>query len=137
LTGEQGRAGHDGGEEEATAVRGGRREGERVETTVPRCETTVQEPAETGTRQRERERQVMADKSVPSAVYGEGPADNSDAVAAHFATAAASGADPTADMRDGDDDSGSVAPDVPDPSVKVQFAGRSPATMAGRGSGTP
>ena len=79
----------------------------------------------------------MADKSVPSAVYGEGPSDNSDAVAGHFAQAASSGADTTADMRDGDADSGSVAPDVPDPSVKVQFAGGSPATMAGRGSGTP
>ena len=69
----------------------------------------------------------MADKSVPSAVYGEGPSDNSDAVAGHFAQAASSGADPTADMRDGDADSGSVAPDVPATS----------ATMAGRGSGTP
>jgi hypothetical protein len=69
----------------------------------------------------------MADKSVPSVVYGEGPSDNSDAVAGHFATAAASGADATADMRDGDADSGSVAPDVPGSS----------ATMAGRGSGTP
>ena len=69
----------------------------------------------------------MADKSVPSAVYGEGPSDNSDAVGGHFAVAASSGADATADMRDGDDDSGSVAPDVPATS----------ATMAGRGSGTP
>jgi hypothetical protein len=69
----------------------------------------------------------MADKSVPSVVYGEGPADNSDAVAGHFAVAASSGADPTADMRDGDDDSGSVAPVVPGSS----------ASMAGRGSGTP
>ena len=69
----------------------------------------------------------MGDKSVPSAVYGEGPSGNSDAVGAHFAQAAASGADATADMRDGDDDSGSVAPDVPATS----------ATMAGRGSGTP
>ena len=69
----------------------------------------------------------MGDKSVPSAVYGEGPSDNSDAVAGHFAQAASSGADATADMRDGDADSGSVAPDVPATS----------ATMAGRGSGTP
>ena len=69
----------------------------------------------------------MADKSVPSVVYGEGPSDNSDAVAGHFAQAASSGADATADMRDGDADSGSVAPDVPATS----------ATMAGRGSGTP
>ena len=69
----------------------------------------------------------MADKSVPSAVYGEGPSDNSGPVGAHFAVAAPSGADATADMRDGDDDSGSVAPVVP----------ASSATMAGRGSGTP
>ena len=69
----------------------------------------------------------MGDKSVPSAVYGEGPSDNSDAVAGHFAVAAPSGADTTADMRDGDADSGSVAPVVPATS----------ATMAGRGSGTP
>jgi hypothetical protein len=74
----------------------------------------------------------MAGKHVTSCVPGSGPSDASGAVGRHFARPAASGADPTADMRDGDSDSGSAAPQTPQTTVPATGA-----TMAWRGGGTP
>lgn len=73
-------------------------------------------------------------KHVPSAAAppGEGPRDASGAVGQHYAAPAASGADPTADMRDGDSDSGAWAPDQPATTVPG-----SAASEAMRGGGTP
>jgi hypothetical protein len=72
-------------------------------------------------------------KHVPSgAAPGAGPQDASGAVGGHFGKPAASGADATADMRDGDSDSGAWAPDQPQTTVPATAA-----TMARRGSGTP
>jgi hypothetical protein len=75
---------------------------------------------------------MAAGKHVASSVPGCGPQDASGAVGRHFATPAASGADSTADMRDGDADSGSVAPQSPQTTVPATGA-----TMAWRGGGTP
>jgi len=77
---------------------------------------------------------MAAGKHVPSsaAAPGEGPRDASGAVGAHYAAPMASGADRTADMRDGDDDSGSVAPSEPQTTVPG-----SAASEALRGGGTP
>lgn len=77
---------------------------------------------------------MAAPKHVPSAAApdGEGPRDASGKVGAHYAAPASSGADSTADMRDGDSDSGSWAPDQPATTVPATAA-----TMARRGSGTP
>jgi hypothetical protein len=73
-------------------------------------------------------------KHVPSAAAAgtQGPRDATGAVGGHFAAPAASGADRTADMRDGDGDSGSTAPQEPQTTVPATAA-----TMAYRGSGTP
>ena len=73
-------------------------------------------------------------KHVPSPASppGHGPRDASRAVGAHYATPAASGADATADMRDGDGDSGSWAPSQPATTVPG-----SAASEALRGGGTP
>lgn len=70
-------------------------------------------------------------KHVPSGLPG-GPQDASGKVGAHYGAPAASGADATADMRDGDDDSGSTAPTQPQTTVPAGAA-----TMAWRGNGTP
>jgi hypothetical protein len=75
---------------------------------------------------------MAAGKHVPSGVPGCGPQDASGRVAMHFAKPAPSGADATADMRDGDADSGSVAPQQPQTTVAATGA-----TMAWRGGGTP
>lgn len=74
----------------------------------------------------------MNGKHVPSGVPGHGPRDASGPVSAHYATPAASGADTTADMRDGDNDSGSDAPGEPRTTVPG-----SAASEAFRGGGTP
>lgn len=73
-------------------------------------------------------------KHVPSsaAAPGAGPSDASGAVGQHYAAPAASGADATADMRDGDDDSGTWAPVQPATTVPG-----SAASEALRGGGTP
>lgn len=73
-------------------------------------------------------------KHVPSAAApaGEGPQDASGKVGAHYAAPAASGADSTADMRDGDSDSGATAPQGPQTTVPG-----SAASEALRGGGTP
>lgn len=73
-------------------------------------------------------------KQVPSSAVpaGKGPQDASEAVGAHYAAPAASGADATADMRDGDDDSGTWAPTEPATTVPG-----SAASEALRGGGTP
>jgi len=63
---------------------------------------------------------------------GSGAACNHGPVANHYARPAPSGAVATADMRDGDADSGSVAPPQPATTVPATAA-----TMARRGSGTP
>lgn len=74
----------------------------------------------------------MAAKHVQSCVPGSGPRDASGAVGCHYGRPAPSGADATADMRDGDSDSGSVAPSRPLTTVPATAA-----TMAWRGGGTP
>jgi hypothetical protein len=73
----------------------------------------------------------MAGKAVRSAVPGEGPSDYPQ-VGQHFGRPSPSGADATADMRDGDSDSGTTAPDEPETSVPG-----SAASEALRGGGTP
>jgi hypothetical protein len=77
---------------------------------------------------------VAFGKHVPSsaAPAGEGPQDATGAVGQHYAAPAASGADSTADMRDGDDDSGTWAPVQPATTVPG-----SAASEAMRGGGTP
>lgn len=73
----------------------------------------------------------MSGKHVPSTVPGQGPASADTQVSGHiYGRAQRSGADATADMRDGDSDTGSVAP-------APTAVAASSATMAGRGSGTP
>ncbi len=69
----------------------------------------------------------MAAKHVPSGLPG-GPQDASGAVGAHYAAPAASGADATADMRDGDSDSGTVAPPQPATTVPASRARPGPQT---------
>ena len=55
----------------------------------------------------------MAGKNVPSSALPGCTSDASGKVGAHWAAPASSGADRTADMRDGDSDSGAVAPTEP------------------------
>jgi len=74
----------------------------------------------------------MAGKHVPSSASPGCTQDASDRVGAHYAAPMASGADRTADMRDGDDDSGSTAPQEPQTTVPG-----SAASEAFRGGGTP
>lgn len=71
-------------------------------------------------------------KNVPSAAAPGCTQDATGKVGAHYAAPAASGADRTADMRDGDDDSGSTAPQTPQTTVPG-----SAASEALRGGGTP
>lgn len=65
-------------------------------------------------------------KHVPSGLPG-GPQDASGKVGAHYSAPAASGADPTADMRDGDGDSGTTAPAQPATTVPASKARPGPA----------
>ena len=74
----------------------------------------------------------MAGKHVPSSASPGCTLDATQAVGQHYAAPAASGADRTADMRDGDSDSGSTAPDEPMTTVPG-----SAASEAFRGGGTP
>jgi hypothetical protein len=71
-------------------------------------------------------------KNVPSSAQPGCTSDASGKVGAHYAAPASSGADRTADMRDGDSDSGSFAPDEPATTVPG-----SAASEALRGGGTP
>lgn len=71
-------------------------------------------------------------KHVPSSASPGCTQDASGKVGAHYAAPASSGADRTADMRDGDSDSGSAAPDEPQTTVPG-----SAASEALRGGGTP
>ena len=71
-------------------------------------------------------------KHVPSSAQPGCTQDASGRVGAHFAAPASSGADRTADMRDGDYGSGAVAPDEPATTVPG-----SAASEAWRGGGTP
>lgn len=59
----------------------------------------------------------MTGKHVPSSAKPGCTQDASGAVGAHYAAPAASGADRTADMRDGDSDSGATAPSEPQTTV--------------------
>jgi hypothetical protein len=74
----------------------------------------------------------MAGKHVPSSAAPGSTQDASGKVGAHYAAPTSSGADSTADMRDGDSDSGSWAPDEPATTVPG-----SAASEALRGGGTP
>jgi hypothetical protein len=71
-------------------------------------------------------------KHVPSSAQPGCTQDASGKVGAHFAAPAASGADRTADMRDGDSDRASMAPETPQTTVPG-----SAASEALRGGGTP
>lgn len=74
----------------------------------------------------------MAGKHVPSSAMPGCTQDATQAVGQHYAAPAASGADRTADMRDGDYDSGTTAPQQPQTTVPG-----SAASEALRGGGTP
>jgi hypothetical protein len=74
----------------------------------------------------------MAAKNVPSSAKPGCTQDATQAVGAHYAAPAASGADRTADMRDGDSDSGSTTPQAPQTTVPGTAA-----SEALRGGGTP
>jgi len=71
-------------------------------------------------------------KHVPSSAAPGCTQDASGKVGAHYAAPMSSGADRTADMRDGDSDSGAMAPDEPATTVPG-----SAASEALRGGGTP